>query len=157
MGRIYRQGQAKACFIYRLFTTGSVEEVIYQRQSLKGGLSTLTLDSRSKNHTANFTSEELKDCFTLSETDCDTKNKTEGWAKYDGPESLQSQGCSDRPLLAISAKLGTDVLSHVHIIGNKAERENDKGCVLKNQTNQQEMKTIKSLKECDSDSSEFEF
>lgn len=72
MARVYRQGQKKECFIYRLMLTGTVEEVIYQRQVQKG-----LLDSKNrKSNNSGFTDDELKDCFTLKENcDCDTKRK----------------------------------------------------------------------------------
>ena len=75
MGRIYRQGQAKECIIYRLFTSGTVDEVILQRQLLKQGLSKLTVDS-SEGSDAKFSKEELAECFDLKENCiCDTKIK----------------------------------------------------------------------------------
>ena len=36
MGRVWREGQQKDVFIYRLLTTGSIEEKIFQRQVPKG-------------------------------------------------------------------------------------------------------------------------
>jgi len=41
MARIWRDGQQKPCFIYRLFTTGTIDEKVYQRQICKDGLSTM--------------------------------------------------------------------------------------------------------------------
>merc|ERR1712151_48810 len=41
MARIWRDGQKKNCFIYRLFTTGTIDEKVYQRQICKDGLSTM--------------------------------------------------------------------------------------------------------------------
>jgi DNA repair and recombination RAD54-like protein len=35
MVRVYRPGRTKPCFVYRFFTAGTVEEVIYQRNSKK--------------------------------------------------------------------------------------------------------------------------
>jgi DNA repair and recombination RAD54-like protein len=39
MARVWREGQKKVCWIYRLFSTGSIEEKILQRQINKNGLS----------------------------------------------------------------------------------------------------------------------
>ena len=36
--RVWRDGQAKRCFIYRMLSTGTIEEKIYQRQLSKEGL-----------------------------------------------------------------------------------------------------------------------
>lgn len=38
MGRIHRDGQKKECFIYRLITSGCIDEKIWQRQVIKQGL-----------------------------------------------------------------------------------------------------------------------
>jgi len=41
MGRVWRDGQKKQCYIYRFFTTGTIDEKVYQRQICKDGLSTM--------------------------------------------------------------------------------------------------------------------
>lgn len=112
MARVYRQGQTKPCFIYRYFTSGTVEEgtcttanncnslavfvlntfafskstVVYQRQQQKGYLATVTVDGAScTKQSSGFTKEELRDCFTLKENcDCDTKFKigSSKWPEY---------------------------------------------------------------------------
>lgn len=75
MARIWRDGQNKDCYVYRLITTGSVEEKIYQRQMLKGELAECVnhastaqhpLGMDSKNSQASFTKEEIKELFDLS-------------------------------------------------------------------------------------------
>ncbi|ORC84546.1 DNA repair and recombination protein RAD54 [Trypanosoma theileri] len=62
MGRVWRDGQKKRVFIYRLLSTGCIEEKIYQRQVSKQGLSANVVDmqSDSKQH---FTLEELRSLF----------------------------------------------------------------------------------------------
>lgn len=129
MGRVYRQGQTKPCTIYRLFSAGTVEEVIYQRQSQKGGLATLTVDasscsstgkassSKTSSNSAKFSKEELKDCFTLKvNSACDTKEKIgKRWPNYTGAAGLESLGCTDEPLLVI-AKSMAETLRFVHIV-----------------------------------------
>lgn len=72
MGRVWRDGQKKKVFIYRMLCTGTIEEKIFQRQVSKQGLSANVVDMKddSKQH---FSSEELKSLFafrpeTLSDT-----------------------------------------------------------------------------------------
>lgn len=72
MGRVWRDGQKKRVFIYRLLSTGTIEEKVYQRQVSKQGLSANVVDMQedSKQH---FTLDELKALFsykpdTLSDT-----------------------------------------------------------------------------------------
>lgn len=66
MARVWRDGQNKTVHIYRLLTTGTIEEKIYQRQSAKQGLSGTVADAKEKLK-IEFTREELKDLFTLHE------------------------------------------------------------------------------------------
>lgn len=85
MARIYRHKQTKPCFIYRLLTTGTVEEVILQRQIQKTNLDTIS--SKQQGSYSSFTDEEIRDCFTLKEDCiCDTKKKLgskwEDYSKY---------------------------------------------------------------------------
>lgn len=57
MARIWRDGQKKTVHIYRLLTTGSIEEKIFQRQVMKQGLCTVVKDSSSN---TKFSIEDLK-------------------------------------------------------------------------------------------------
>lgn len=69
MSRIHRDGQRRPCFIYRLVTTGCIDEKILQRQLMKIALSKKFLDSatdQSKNDDDLFQQEELKDLFTIN-------------------------------------------------------------------------------------------
>lgn len=71
MGRIHRDGQKFPCYIYRLLTQGALDEKIYQRQISKRGLSDSIVDSKATSNS--FTKAELRDLFTLDESeDCQT-------------------------------------------------------------------------------------
>lgn len=71
MSRIHREGQKRPCFIYRLVTTGCIDEKILQRQLMKHNLSQKFLDndsSKESNSKANddlFDKQDLKDLFTI--------------------------------------------------------------------------------------------
>jgi len=127
MARVYRQGQTKPCFVYRMFTTGTVEEVIYQRQLQKGNLAKMANDGGSKKtKAASFSKEELRDCFTLKEDcKCDTQRKLGiKWSDYDGASSLTSQGCMDGPLLGVCEDDDEKTtLSFVRVVGDDDEEE----------------------------------
>lgn len=66
MARVWRDGQKKTVHIYRLLTTGTIEEKIYQRQTAKQGLSGAVADAKDSVK-IEFSREELKDLFTLHE------------------------------------------------------------------------------------------
>jgi hypothetical protein len=121
MARVYRQGQEKPCTIYRLFTSGTVEEVICQRQIQKGNLATRAVDSRKSASSPSFTKEEIRDCFTLKENCASTTKEKLGdlWADYDGPSSIISQGCDDEPLIEIASMASN--LAFVHVVDTNAE------------------------------------
>ncbi|KAI9004159.1 SNF2 family N-terminal domain-containing protein [Gaertneriomyces semiglobifer] len=70
MARIWRDGQKRSVKIYRMLTTGTIEERIYQRQLTKVGLSDAVIDRKNTNINT-FTVEELRNLFTIDdETEC---------------------------------------------------------------------------------------
>ncbi|KAL3908006.1 MAG: hypothetical protein SGILL_008647, partial [Bacillariaceae sp.] len=133
MARIYRQGQKKPCYIYRLFTSGSVEEVIYQRQLKKGGLVALTVDNAAESvkgkASHGLSLEELQGCFTLKECACDTSTKVAHWPGYDGATSLQN--CQDKVLVALASKEDSiKTLAFVHTVGEVAPGDSGNEAVV---------------------------
>lgn len=95
------------------------ETVIFQRQTQKGNLAQLASDGGKFKSNSSFTPEELRDCFTLTDTKCDTKDKLgEKWSTYTGVSSLHSQGCIDQPLLTVCEEL-EDTLSYVKIVDDE--------------------------------------
>ncbi|XP_021350672.1 DNA repair and recombination protein RAD54B-like [Mizuhopecten yessoensis] len=73
MARVWRDGQAKQVHIYRLLTTGTIEEKIYQRQITKQGLSGAVMEAKAGKSDVHFSKEDLKDLFSLNvNTLCDT-------------------------------------------------------------------------------------
>ncbi|XP_032884692.1 DNA repair and recombination protein RAD54-like isoform X2 [Amblyraja radiata] len=67
MARIWRDGQKKTCYIYRLLSTGTIEEKIFQRQTHKKALSSCVVDEE-QDVERHFSLGELKDLFTLNES-----------------------------------------------------------------------------------------
>uniref|UniRef100_A0A8C9A4N6 DNA repair and recombination protein RAD54B n=1 Tax=Prolemur simus TaxID=1328070 RepID=A0A8C9A4N6_PROSS len=70
MSRVWRDGQKHPVHIYRLLTTGTIEEKIYQRQISKQGLSGAVVDLNKTSEHIQFSVEELKNLFTLHESSC---------------------------------------------------------------------------------------
>ncbi|PNH11826.1 DNA repair and recombination protein RAD54B [Tetrabaena socialis] len=72
MARVWRMGQKKRVWIYRLLTTGTIEEKVYQRQLSKQGLSAAIVDDTAA-QSRTFSREELKALFEVNTTTrCDT-------------------------------------------------------------------------------------
>ncbi|KAJ7413284.1 hypothetical protein WISP_92066 [Willisornis vidua] len=67
MARVWRDGQKHTVHIYRLLTTGTIEEKIYQRQISKQDLSGAVVDLSKTSEHIHFSIEELKNLFTLHE------------------------------------------------------------------------------------------
>eukprot|EP00069_Balaena_mysticetus_P011595 bmy_07215T0 len=66
MARVWRDGQKKTCYIYRLLSAGTIEEKIFQRQSHKKALSSCVVDEE-QDVERHFSLGELKELFTLDE------------------------------------------------------------------------------------------
>ncbi|XP_062987024.1 DNA repair and recombination protein RAD54B isoform X2 [Elgaria multicarinata webbii] len=67
MARVWRDGQRRTVHIYRLLTTGTIEEKIYQRQISKQGLSGAVVDFSKGSEHIRFSVEELRNLFILHE------------------------------------------------------------------------------------------
>ncbi|XP_052859722.1 DNA repair and recombination protein RAD54B-like [Anopheles cruzii] len=65
MSRVWRDGQRRPVFIYRLLTAFSIEERIFQRQISKTSLSGTVVDQKRNLNNLQFSDEELKDLFTF--------------------------------------------------------------------------------------------
>ncbi|XP_063684378.1 DNA repair and recombination protein RAD54-like [Bolinopsis microptera] len=75
MARVWRDGQKKPVFIYRLLTTGTIEEKIFQRQTHKKSLSSAVVDCE-ENVERHFSLSELRELFNLkTDTLSDTHDK----------------------------------------------------------------------------------
>ncbi|XP_035698266.1 DNA repair and recombination protein RAD54-like [Branchiostoma floridae] len=75
MARVWRDGQKKQCYIYRLLATGTIEEKIFQRQAHKKALSSCVVD-QEEDVDRHFSLDELRDLFPLNEdTISDTHDK----------------------------------------------------------------------------------
>uniref|UniRef100_A0A3B3V1B8 RAD54 like n=1 Tax=Poecilia latipinna TaxID=48699 RepID=A0A3B3V1B8_9TELE len=66
MARVWRDGQKKTCYIYRLISTGTIEEKILQRQAHKKALSSCVVDEE-QDVERHFSLGQLRELFTLNE------------------------------------------------------------------------------------------
>ena len=72
LARVWRDGQKKGCFIYRFILTGTIEEKIFQRQSMKLSLSSCVVDEKEDVERL-FSSDNLRQLFEFQpKTICDT-------------------------------------------------------------------------------------
>lgn len=98
MARIWRDGQKNTAHIYRLLTTGTIEEKIFQRQVMKQGLSGAVIDSKCRKN-VHFSVTELKKLFSLNEgTSCETHELIGCRCEGDGqrqstPSQTKSRSC----------------------------------------------------------------
>uniref|UniRef100_A0A5K3F0S4 Dna repair and recombination protein rad54 n=1 Tax=Mesocestoides corti TaxID=53468 RepID=A0A5K3F0S4_MESCO len=75
MARIWRDGQKKQCYIYRLISTGTIEEKMLQRQAHKKALSSCVVDQLEEVE-RHFSLGELRELFCYhSETLSDTHDR----------------------------------------------------------------------------------
>ncbi|XP_075215180.1 DNA repair and recombination protein RAD54B-like [Lycorma delicatula] len=77
MARIWRDGQTKSVYIYRLLNAGTIEEKIFQRQLSKASLCETVVDTVSLNSTVRLSKDELKDLFTIHDRACLTHDLME--------------------------------------------------------------------------------
>lgn len=112
MARVWRDGQRSPCVVYRLLTTGTVEEKVYQRQRAKGDIAAMmTAGGDNAGGSAKgkgaargqFSREELRQLFTLrTDTACDTADVLAGGVA--GAAFVDVSGsCGDAPLAAAVA------------------------------------------------------
>ncbi|KAG7661794.1 RAD54 [[Candida] subhashii] len=72
LARVWRDGQKKDCFIYRFISTGTIEEKIFQRQSMKLSLSSCVVDEKEDVERL-FSADNLRQLFQFQpDTMCDT-------------------------------------------------------------------------------------
>uniref|UniRef100_A0A669B7D1 RAD54 homolog B n=1 Tax=Oreochromis niloticus TaxID=8128 RepID=A0A669B7D1_ORENI len=91
MARVWRDGQKKTVHIYRLLTAGTIEERIFQRQVSKQGLSGTVVDmGKGAEHTS-FSTSDLRDLFSLTETPCLTHDLLNCGCSMDG--TLSGRPC----------------------------------------------------------------
>nr|XP_047931239.1 DNA repair and recombination protein RAD54B isoform X3 [Anser cygnoides] len=106
MARVWRDGQKHTVHIYRLLTTGSIEEKIYQRQISKQDLSGAVVDLSKTSEHIHFSVEELKNLFTLHEdSSCVTHDLLE--CDCMGNKDHQNPS-SEKPSASRSCQLGQD-------------------------------------------------
>ncbi|TRY69409.1 hypothetical protein TCAL_13441 [Tigriopus californicus] len=71
MARVWRDGQKRPVLVYRLATSGTIEEKIFQRQITKQGLGGGLMDGKSTQF--HFSQTDLKDLFSFQpNVDCET-------------------------------------------------------------------------------------
>ncbi|KAK0425173.1 hypothetical protein QR680_009071 [Steinernema hermaphroditum] len=89
MARVWRDGQKKHCFIYRLIATGTIEEKMFQRQTHKKALSSCVVDEEI-DVARHFSSDQLKTLFELNmDVSSDTHEKLKCKRCLNGIESVE--------------------------------------------------------------------
>ena len=91
LARVWRDGQKKACFVYRFIATGSIEEKILQRQSHKQSLSSCVVDD-DLDAERHFSGEDLRALFQFKHnTDSDTHDTYKCKRCRDGKQVVASK------------------------------------------------------------------
>uniref|UniRef100_A0A7S2W8P1 DNA repair and recombination protein RAD54B n=1 Tax=Rhizochromulina marina TaxID=1034831 RepID=A0A7S2W8P1_9STRA len=133
MARVWRNGQRRPVFIYRLLCTGTIEEKMYQRQLSKDELSCAVEDAGGPSQ-GRFSQDELRDLLTLNaSSNCETFDRMGGqWAPYRGHTSVAG---IDPALCSalVQAEQGLVSFVHVHekvVAGQRPSKEGSGSPVL---------------------------
>ena len=122
MARIWRDGQLKTTFIYRLISTGTIEEKIYQRQIAKGEVASAimreTNASKTKRGTdakRHFNASDLRELFYVvnERTKCASADLL---SKADSRWSSTHEPCEDATVLDFTMKTCPDLVTFLHIV-----------------------------------------
>ncbi|KAF7669720.1 hypothetical protein LDENG_00147250 [Lucifuga dentata] len=100
MARVWRDGQRKTVHIYRLLTAGTIEERIFQRQVSKQGLSGTVVDLGKGAEHISFSTSELRNLFSLTNTASLTHDLLNCSCSMDGSVHAvieEEEQTSDRP------------------------------------------------------------
>lgn len=90
LARVWRDGQKKDCFVYRFISTGTIEEKIFQRQSMKQSLSSCVVDE-NQDVDRLFSIDNLRQLFTFQpETLCDTHDTFKCKRCKDGRQQIRA-------------------------------------------------------------------
>lgn len=110
MARIWREGQEKECWIYRLFSTGTIEEKVLQRQINKDGLTSSLVHSTGATPAGlkeGLSMKEMRNLFSLKPPDVIS----------DTLQVLKCRGCSSIPEKTPSEFVEENLLTWAHIVG----------------------------------------
>ncbi|KRY65310.1 DNA repair and recombination protein RAD54B [Trichinella pseudospiralis] len=104
MARIWRDGQRRTCHIYRLLTTGSIEENIFQRQIRKDDIGLVVDGNKEMKTKLKFSIDELKHllvyqantaCATHDAMQCNCSGQ-KVWQQIDSEENTNPELSSDQ-------------------------------------------------------------
>ncbi|KAG0311783.1 helicase [Dissophora globulifera] len=98
MARIHRDGQSRPVYVYRLLSSGTIEEKMYQRQLTKIGLSDALMDGKTADKLNKFTAAELRDLFTFHDDEPCLTHSLLGCECIQGSASLAARGNSAKEL-----------------------------------------------------------
>ncbi|XP_062589715.1 DNA repair and recombination protein RAD54B-like [Saccostrea cucullata] len=133
MARVWRDGQKRQIYIYRLLTTGTIEEKIYQRQISKQGLSGAVMDLKNKRE-AQFSLQELRDLFSLNENTlsdthdllrCECGGQKETTAESVPVQSSRSCQLGVPPVLKNKTLGMEELMDWKHISGDVLKKNTD--------------------------------
>ena len=118
MARIWRDGQQKVSWVYRLLTTGTIDEKIYQRQIAKQALAQSIVDDQSA--TRRFSKEDLKDIFSLNLRSISDTHELMGCRCHDPAGKISADIAKRRKALGAELTEALDSLSSMrHILDDK--------------------------------------
>lgn len=115
LARVWRDGQKKDCFIYRFISTGTIEEKIYQRQSMKLSLSSCVVDAKEDVERL-FSADNLRQLFQFNGTTiCETH------------ETYHCKRCNKdgKQQIKAPAMLYGDATTWNHLVHQDLEKTND--------------------------------
>merc|ERR1712228_178536 len=153
MARVWRSGQLKETFIYRLFSTGTLEEKIFQRQTFKSDLAEqLVAAEEDMTDMTEFAVKELKKIFIYNKsTECDTMERTKkkGYVGWDKHRHCTNVG---DVYLTRSAKAGNVSFLFKRIVNDPRSKEKEKENNMNTDNKQKKKETKEKMMDlCNSD------
>jgi len=122
MARVWRDGQLKTTFIYRLICTGTIEEKIYQRQIAKGEVANAIMRETNsskrksgKDAKRHFNASDLRELFYVvnERTRCES---AELLSKADSRWCSSHEPCDEAIVLKFTMEKSPDLVTFLHVL-----------------------------------------